>query len=199
MVDQKIIDEAKAMGIVPGARIQCAYGSGNGTVSPYDKWLMVGKSLWCGRDDDGCSLEAYNSRNDRWATVLTPAPQAASEGLAEGDACECSDAMRAAIIELAKELGIWHADGLDQHGDDEVVGLWFVTDVKRVYWSCKMWPSNVLHTPEAFIAKMRVTAAKPKPIRIGDYEVKFNAGSIKVGCTTIDNATVRAIAANLKD
>jgi hypothetical protein len=34
-----------------------------------------------------------------------PRPRQGGRGLKEGDACECGPAMRAAIIELAKELG----------------------------------------------------------------------------------------------
>lgn len=194
MVDQKIIDEARARGIVPGKKIACAYGRGEGTVAQYEEWHMVGKSLWCGKDYDGCNLEAYSSSNDRWATVLPPAPQAAAEGLVEGDSCECGPAMRAAIIELADDLELKatsYSEGIIAYYDGKVYDCSRTCTIGE---KVKNW-----HTPEAFIAKMRVEAAKPKPIRIGDHEVKFNTGSIKVGCTTIDNATVRAIAANLKD
>ena len=194
MVDQKIIDEARARGIVPGKKIACAYGRGEGTVAQYEEWYMVGKNLWCGKDYDGCNLMAYSSMNDRWATVITPAPQAAAEGLVEGDACECGPAMRAAIIELADDLELKatsYSEGIIAYYDGKVYDCSRTCTIGE---KVKNW-----HTPEAFIAKMRVEAAKPKPIRIGDNEVKFNTGSIKVGCTTIDNATVRAIAANLKD
>ena len=195
MVDQKIIDEAKARGIVPGARVACAYGRGEGTVDVYDEWQMVGKSLWCGRDDDGCSLEAYNSRNDRWATVLPPAPQAAAEGLVDGDACECGPSMRAAIIELAKELGVQCSCFLNN--EPTVIGLRWVSNGGLINMHKDV--DKAMHIPEAFIAKMRVEATKPKPIRIQGHEVKCHAGFIQFGGTTIDNATVRAIAANLKD
>ena len=40
---------------------------------------------------------------------------------------------------------------------------------------------------------------KPKPITIGSNTVKFTKGEINVGCTTISNETVRAIAAKLID
>jgi len=195
MVDQKIIDEARARGIVPGKKIACAYGRGEGTVAQYEEWHMVGKSLWCGKDYDGLNLEAYSSSNDRWATVLPPAPQAAAEGLVEGDSCECGPAMRAAIIELAKNMGVQCSCFLNN--EPTVIGLRWVSNGGLINMHIDV--DKAMHTPEAFISKMRVEAAKPKPIRIGDHEVKFNTGSIKVGCTTIDNATVRAIAANLKD
>ena len=197
MVDQKIIDEAKARGIVPGARIQCAsvdYKC-HGTVAETEHWFVGSEhTLWVGKDDKQQELCGYSISNERWATVITPAPQAAAEGLVEGDSCECGPAMRAAIIELAKELGLKatsYSEGIIAYYDGKVYDCSRACTIGE---KVKNW-----HTPEAFIAKMRVEAAKPKPIRIGDHEVKFNTGSIKVGCTTIDNATVRAIAANLKD
>ena len=197
MVDQHIIDEAKARGIVPGARIQCAsvdYKC-HGTVAETEHWFGGSEhALWVGKDDKQKELCGYSISNERWATVITPAPQAAAEGLVEGDSCECGPAMRAAIIELAKELGLKatsYSEGIIAYYDGKVYDCSRTCTIGE---KVKNW-----HTPEAFIAKMRVEAAKPKPIRIGDHEVKFNTGSIKVGYTTIDNATVRAIAANLKD
>jgi hypothetical protein len=120
---------------------------------------------------------------------------AAAEGLVEGDACECGPAMRAAIIELAKNMGVQCSCFLNN--EPTVIGLRWVSNGGLINMHIDV--DKAMHTPEAFISKMRVEAAKPKPIRIGRREVKFNTGSIKVGCTTIDNATVRAIAANLKD
>ena len=119
-------------------------------------------------------------------------------GLKEGDSCECGPAMRAAIIELAKELGL---------------GVWKDTDYYQPPRYCLYWNSREahlaprhpsvsgtkLHTPEDFIAKMRVTASQPKSITIGEHTVKFTKGEIKVGSTTISNETVRAIAAKLID
>lgn len=40
--------------------------------------------------------------------------------------------MRAAIIELAKELGLWHVDGIDQREHNDTCGLWFVDELKQV-------------------------------------------------------------------
>jgi hypothetical protein len=198
MVDQHIIDEAKARGIVPGARIQCAsvdYKC-HGTVAETEHWFGDSEhTLWVGKDDNQKELCGYSIYNERWATVITPAPQAAAEGLVEGDACECGPAMRAAIIELAKNMGVQCSCFLNN--EPTVIGLRWVSNGGLINMHIDV--DKAMHTPEAFISKMRVEAAKPKPIRIGDHEVKFNTGSIKVGCTTIDNATVRAIAANLKD
>lgn len=51
---------------------------------------------------------------------------------------------------------------------------------------------KILPKPKGF------KAPKDK-FKIGDWEVIFNLGSIKVGCTTIPNKLVRKIAKNLKD
>ena len=195
MVDQHIIDEAKARGIVPGARIRCASDGTNGTVAPYKEWIEKSSgSLQVGFDDRGTSLYAFSRQNNRWATVITPAPQAAAEGLVEGDACECGPAMRAAIIELAKELGLKatsYSEGITAYYDGKVYDCSRTCTIGE---KVKNW-----HTPEAFIAKMRVTASQPKPITIGGNTVEFTKGEISVGCTTISNETVRAVAAKLID
>lgn len=154
---------------------------------------------WDLQDGDGLIDTSHQFKpfifceTDGWATVLTPAPQAAPEGLQEGDAVECGPAMRAAIVELAKELGIHGGWDLEEYPAKEGICLYW--NGKKVHTG--RFTSN--HTPEAFIAKMRVEAAKPKPIRIDGHEVQFSTGSIKVGCTTINNETVRAIAAKLID
>ena len=116
------------------------------------------------------------------------------EGLIEGDACgNISDAMRQAIIELAIELGV--------HGG------WDPLMFPNSKGVSLRWNGSVLHTglrqsnhaPEDFIAKLRVSAARQKPIMIYDSRVEFNAGYIQVGCAKVDNETVRAIAAKLID
>ena len=193
MVDQHIIDEAKARGIVPGATIQCASDGTNGTVAPYKEWIEKSSgSLQVGFDDRGTSLYAFSRQNNRWATVITPAPQAAAEGLVEGDSCECGPAMRAAIIELAKELGV----GLRSEAPASAPLLWYGGRLCYTSGGPRCETIRTMLQPGQFYDRL---SHHKKTIRIGDHEVKFNAGSIKVGCTTIDNATVRAIAANLKD
>ena len=185
-VPKELIDEATKRGIVPGAQMRNQYGT----------WVFVGPlGMDCGYLCD-LGMEEHNIVNatDEWATVITPA----AIGLQEGDAVECGPAMRAAIIELAKELGL---------------GVWKDTDDFQPPRYCLYWNSGEahlaprypsvygtkLHTPEDFIAKMRVTASQPKPITIDNYIVYFTKGEIKVGCTTISNETVRAIAAKLID
>jgi len=191
-VPQHLIDEATRRGIVPGAQIRDDQMH-VGTVPPIEEWSEGAHgSIFLNHEDD---LRAFNANTDKWATVITTAPsqQLQAIGLQEGDAVECGPAMRAALIELAKELGV------------------NVTSSATVKYSALTWwckriaghrGGDVLKnyiTPEAFIAKMRVTASQPKPITIGGNTVKFTKGEINFGCTTISNETVRAIAAKLID
>ena len=118
-----------------------------------------------------------------------------NEGLKQGDAVECGPAMRAAIIELARVSGLHTSDGVS--GGIILFLSETIFDVSKN--SINGGRARNYIVPEAFIAKMRVTASQPKPIKIGDHAVKFNKGSIQVGCTTVDNATVRAIAEKLQD
>ena len=116
------------------------------------------------------------------------------EGLIKGDTCgNISDAMRQAIIELAIELGV--------HGGWNPLAYPNAEDISLRWNGSALHAGRTIsnHTPEAFIAKMRVSAARPRPIMIYDNRVEFNAGYIQVGCTKIDNETVRAIAAKLID
>ena len=101
--------------------------------------------------------------------------------------------MLAAIIEVADDLGIRHG------------GCWRDGWVKNMCWhheiisfgSLPVGESSVCkkaHTPEAFIAKMRVTAKKPKPITISNQTVEFTAnGDIKFGLIGVDFAKLEAI------
>ena len=194
--------EAAQRGIVEGARIECACDGTIGIVIHPDGWSFgsIGDDEWLmvGEDERGWGL--YAKDDDRWAEVLTPAPSK-EEGLKEGDAVECGPAMRAAIVELAKELGliVWGEDPITMS-----VICWCDGRINHVS-KVPLEHDGTLFvgiTPEAFIAKMRVTAKLPKPeppIMIGSNKVRFNIGSIKVGCTTIDNAKVRAIAEKLID
>lgn len=195
-VPKELIDEATRRGIVPGAKIRDDQMR-VGTVPPIEEWSEGAfGSLFLNHTND---LRAFNANTDKWATVITPAPSAQPEpiGLQEGDAVECSPAMCAAIIELAKELGV------PTYGvpPDEVDIIGFnVEDFGRGLGLCTVgFCAMNKHTPEVFIAKMRVTASQPKPITIGDHTVKFTKGEIKVGCATIPNETVRAIAAKMID
>lgn len=196
-VPQHLIDEATHYGIVPGA-VSCSAMDIDPTVTivpTHDKWSLgiAPKSDIHFHDPVHC----YILQAGKWATVITPAP--APDGLKEGDAVECGPAMRAAIIELAKELGVCEGDGgTDLSGTS---GVWNCEGTGRVY-KCSSFRNLRRITPEAFMAKMRVTAALPKsepPIIIDGHVVKWEKGFIKVGCQEIPNDTVRAIAAKLID
>jgi hypothetical protein len=199
-VPQHLIDEAARRGIVPGAVIRCAAGGYEASVLPYSQWTNKGwGENYIFMDPPPC-LRPWIYYNGEWATVITPAPAKEEEGLKEGDACECGPAMRAAIIELAKELGApTYKPSEDPASAKEYPNLGWVGDVISANCSNPGDSKKNWHTPESFIAKMRVTASQPKPIKIDGKTVEFNTGSIKVGCTTIDNATVRAIASKLID
>lgn len=196
-VPQHLIDEATRRGIVPGALVEAQGGARDSRrriVGPYECWRLSYTGNEISVDAPGETFGQYIlCRHDQWAKVVSPAP---SVGLQEGDACEASPAMRAAIIELAKELGV-PMTGDAEHRNYEGIGVSWVRDTVH-RWNFD--GRNMKRcTPEAFIAKMRATAKKPKPIRIGDYTVKFNKGGIEVGCTKVDNETVRAIAEKLQD
>lgn len=106
--DQQI-EDCRVRGIVPGAVIQDASGLGRGTVSPYREWSLVegalGRYISCGRDDTGFVLFAKHA-NNRFATVLTPAPNPTT--LTPGMACIIESAAgRQFIKELAEAKGVW--------------------------------------------------------------------------------------------
>lgn len=191
-VPKYFIDEAAKRGIVPGAVAASLYNGTRFTVPPYENWVKWPDSedVLSGPTKDGNRF-IYESGSG-WATVITPAPSE-PEGLKEGDACECGPAMRAAIVELAKELGV---------RDSGCLGLglpylvWWTNELSSYH---KGPEAKVRHTPEAFIAKMRVTPAQPKPITIGDHKVEFRKGSVKIGRTVVENEKVRAIAERLID
>lgn len=197
-VPQHLIEEATRRGIVPGAMVYSAFSGRKAKpelVLPYDQWQMVADEPNNGRSG------YYLRHNEKWAEVATLAPQ--SEGLKEGDSCECGPAMRAAIIEEANAMGLKGACDYPYEESTTDPKGYCIWDIGRfqVGWGAGLARNDryTNHAPEAFIAKMRVTAAQPKPIKIGDHIVEFRSGSIKVGCTTIDNATVRSIAEKLVD
>lgn len=201
-VPQHLIDEAAKRGIVPGAVILCAAGGYEASVLPYSQWTNKGwGENYIFMDPPPC-LGPWIYHNGEWATVIipatviTPAPAKEEEGLKEGDACECGPAMRAAIVELAMELGFELSSDAELRHKLGIGLSWIGGRIMRRNWSGF---GDVSHTPEAFIAKMRVTSKKPKPIMIGSNTVEFRSGSIKVGCTSIDNDTVRIIASKLID
>jgi hypothetical protein len=199
---QQAIEECRKRGIVPGAVVRCASSPyGDCVVLPYSEWeILRSGSVWVGKERDWQPCWGYYSNHGNYATVITPVPAPQEEeGLKEGDACECGPAMRAAIIELAKELGLWHVDGIDQREHNDTLGLWFVDELKRVYWCCKFWPSTTMLEPEEFIRRMRVTAKKPKPVSIAGHNVLVTKGTVEIDDTVYANSTIRAIAEKLID
>lgn len=192
MTIQDVIDK----GYKPGMRIKCAATqTDEGTVAPVNEWRVSipdGKSIVVGHDDDGDTLFAYDGGTNKWATVITPAP---SKGLQEGDAVECSPAMRAAIIELAMEFGMArHVNGLNNSRD----------------WPCLMWwkseiigyrlPENDAKpiTPEEFIARMRVTPST-KANKDCSFRLSYEKGAVKIGDVLLSNDVYRSIAKGLQD
>lgn len=193
-VPQHLIDEAARRGIVPGAVIRCAAGGYEASVLPYSQWTNKGwGENYIFMDPPPC-LRPWIYYNGEWATVITPAPAKEEEGLKEGDACECGPAMRAAIVELAKESG-YASVGFDSRNYPLVWSDMLCYTSAGI--TCET-VSRVL-TPGKFYDRLVAQAKKPKPIKVGSNTVEFRSGSIKVGCTSIDNATVRVIASKLID
>lgn len=191
-VPQHLIDEAFAKGNKPGAVVIPPGLGRQQTIPPIGCWSL---------DHDG-DIRVNRGSDDayliycrgKWATVITPAPSEA-EGLKEGDACECSPAMRAAIVELAKELGVPCGHALDTYMHADVCGLWYDQSRPEV---CTCIPqARYTCTPEAFIAKMRVTAAeiaaKPKVHTINGHAVKVS-DVVEVNDTVYSIDTIRQIA-----
>lgn len=192
-VPEHLFKEARKRGIVPGAWIHSA-ASGTSSkaqqVVPFDQWIMYGDELNNGPAESGY----YLTHRGKWAEVAVPAPSQA-EGLKEGDSVECGPAMQAAIIELAKELGVSIASTYEESSRFPRI-VWYNGQIDR----CKAHHHpQTIHTPEALIAKLRATAAQPKPIKIGNATVKFNSDrSITVGCTTVSFATIEEVYSRLK-
>ena len=208
-VPQKLSDEAAKRGSVEGANFQPATDDEyRGTVNNPSRWYVDSKgSVWNATPDD---IVIFWHDKNRWASVISPAPSKEEEGLKEGDACECGPAMRAAIVELANELGLLvYAGVTDQPVSEYPNPTWAGNAMDATYSTpTKHSGLKTWYTPEAFIAKMRATAAKPKPIKIkvgagnncGEWEVKHEKGRVKIGeCTYVDNATIRSIAEKLID
>lgn len=191
MTIQDVIDK----GYKPGMRIKCAAEPlVCGTIGPIEDWVQRGAGcVTVGSDDNDRPLYACGGINGTWATVIAPAP---GKGLQEGDSVECGPAMRAAIIELARELGVCNGQdgGIrgESHGVWNCHGTGLVNTISNFQGTTKI-------TPEEFIARMRVTAGIPKPETIDGYTVEYHAGYIKVGSTKVPNDVVRAIHKKLKD
>lgn len=186
-VSAHLIEEAAKRGIVPGARMRFE-DHPEWIVPSADRWHLFGTEdiAWC-RDDGAPHDHCWIRWGRQWQTPI--APPATPPPLSDGDACECSETMRKAIVELAGELGVRvatiFAPGLGGMNDCRWDGGCIIRAHKDA--SLNWLP------PEEFIARMRATAALPKPIRIGEWNVEFQQGSIKVGYTTVPNEVVRKV------
>jgi hypothetical protein len=103
---EELKTEAIKRGILPGAVIKCVADGITGTVADFDKWVMTIGMLYVGEDIKGGALCAFAEHTNTWATIITPSPTQQPDTLQPGDACECSEAMQVAIIEIAKSFGI---------------------------------------------------------------------------------------------
>ncbi len=195
-VPQHLIDEATRLGIVEGAVVSDGYKC-TGTVPPVFEWEYEVAN----KDAPGCGHRisikddnTYLLSNMRgWATVITPAP---SQGLEEGMATECSPAMRAAIIELAKELGL--SDGFAASYNMDKWITW-CPDCGTCPIQSGKHGKNII-TPLDFLTRLEAEAKKlPKRETINGHDVTFHKGSVYLPCSQYTNETVRAIAAKLQD
>jgi len=123
MVSEEIIEEAAKRGIVPGAFVRSAWGYDlpDRFVPPINEWICskeLDSIYWAEGHDSLWLLD-----NGKWATVITPAPS--SETLEPGMATKCGPAMRAAIMERAKELGIY-VEVSEDPSDPDFVGMWVI-------------------------------------------------------------------------
>lgn len=187
MTKEQLIEEARKRGIVPGAVVKTRWHN-DWTLGPTDTWVETGGEIYDASPRNG----AWIFRKNTWAEVVTPAPSTApSEGLVDGMACDPDEHMRAAIVAKAKHVGL--TDGLGH--DDANVFVIRMRHNRLHLLNNPAPPFTMISVGEFYDRLCRMV----KPIKVGEHTVQFNPGSIKVGCTTIDNETVRAIAAKLRD
>lgn len=118
MVSKQIIEECAKEGIVPGAVIRCLADSYDIiTVPETSEWLIHNGDLYF--ETSGLAIVIRRYGNGPFATVITPAPS--SETLDPGMATKCGPAMRAAIMERAKELGLMDPSSKEK---DTTEGIW---------------------------------------------------------------------------
>lgn len=185
-VPKELIEEATRRGIVEGATVKSAGMGYRFVVTPSHEWEF----------DPGGNVHSkfsiYDAEKTKWATVIAPAP---SKGLQEGDAVECSPAMRAAIIELAKELGVCNGQdgGIrgESHGVWNCHGTGLVNTISNFQGTTKI-------TPEEFIARMRVTAST-KANKDCSFRLSYEKGAVKIGDVLLSNDVYRSIAKGLQD
>ena len=188
--------EAIARGIKPGAVVRTEI-HGTWTVPPitsWNDWPYATGANWgisCTPQEVRSGTWIYHC-DDGWPTVITPAPEDQPQGLVDGMACEPDEHMRKAIVEKAKELG--------NNGPRQYYDRYLIWRNTGMLWQANKAPidGNII-SPGEFYDRL-CKAVKPEPpIRIGDYHVTFNKGSIQVGCTEVPNDIVRQVAERLID
>lgn len=176
--------EAIARGIMPGAIIGCAKDGEHGVVAPIEKWKDDMGDLVVGDDRNGNYLFATYGRG--FATVITPAPQ--TGGLEDGMACEPDEHMRRAIVEKADEIGISGSLGSYK---DKRIGYW--SKCRYLQNADGVLDVNIISPGEFYDRLCRMSKPEP-PIMIGGHKVEFEKdGDIKVGCTSVDFATLEKV------
>jgi hypothetical protein len=138
--------------------------------------------------------------NSTWHLELLSSPEEKEEGLVEGMAVECTPAMRKAIVELAKELGVFCDHASDRYNAPGHVGLYWFSGKEEL---CAYVGHDDKAIPEhEFIRRLRITAeelaSRPKPIRVTydnkEWEAKPEKGFVRFGtCTKIPNETIREL------
>lgn len=187
---QEQIAEAAKRGIIEGATIRCvcAYEDIAPVPNPRE-WDLFGDG-GMGFRWEGVTMNRIYIRGSsgRFATVITPAPSK-EEGLKEGDACECSLEMKEVIVAEAKARGIVP--------EQTKASVYYGTRIiYQPEYDCAIQGAvsqgDVISDLD-FLKRLRVTTKKPKPIKIGEHTVEFKPDGIKVGCTSVDFATLEAV------
>ncbi len=167
---EELKTEAIRRGIVPGAVIECANDGVHGTVADYSEWKDYKGYPIVGKDRNGNFLYAY--RSDKWAKVITPAPTQQPDTLQPGDACECSEAMQVAIMEMSRSFSI------EEHApvnDAQRIGVKF-TEAGTMLNNCYKNPKNNIIDEWEFIRRLKNMAPPLK--MLGDHVYTIEDGHV---------------------
>jgi hypothetical protein len=168
---EQLKTEAIKRGIVPGAVIECVADGITGTVADFDKWVMTIGMLYVGEDIKGGALCAFAEHTNTWATVITPAPTQQPDTLQPGDACECSEAMQRAIMEMSRSFSI------EEHApvnDAQRIGVKF-TEAGTMLNNCYKNPKNNIIDEWEFIRRLKNMA----PLKmLGDHVYTIEDGHV---------------------
>lgn len=121
------------------------------------------------------------------------------DGLVDGHSCEPDEAMRAAIVSRAKEMGMTDGEGY-------LPGMVLVYRRDMRPWSLLQTASDSammavyrLIPPGEFYDRLGRTPRQEPPMRAGGHDVTFRKGCVRVGCTVVPNSTVRDAVSRLVD